>query len=183
MKTKGYVANLSRGTRVRLIGVEQHPKRGGECTIIEILPNPSQKSEHQWYDVRFDDASIGRFLEKHLVETSIIPLQEWGDFFADFSRRHESWLVEMETVDRETSEETASRALRLKSITLEDRMIIIVGEDEDDMISQLIRNPSRVLLIQGKGKREEGIEIDSDRHLVILRLREGVLPEAVGGAA
>jgi len=68
-----YLANLARGTRVRLIGTGRHPKRSDQCTVIRVLPNPSNQSEHQWYDVRFDDDSFGRFLEKHLVETRSCP--------------------------------------------------------------------------------------------------------------
>jgi hypothetical protein len=84
-----------------------------------VLPNPSNQSEHQRYDVRFDDDSFGRFPERHLVETRLIPQQEWLDFFDSFSHRHENWIVYMETFDRETSEQTGSRTLRLKSITTE----------------------------------------------------------------
>jgi hypothetical protein len=66
MKTSGYVPNLSYGARVRFIG-KDHPKSGQQCTIIGILPNPSRRAENQWYDVRFDDYSTGRFLERYLV--------------------------------------------------------------------------------------------------------------------
>jgi Family of unknown function (DUF5335) len=183
MKREAYVANLQRGSRVRLIGMGHHPKRGDECKVIRILPNPSQKPEHQWYDVQFDDSSIGRFLEKYLVETRLIPPQEWTGFFESFSRRHENWIVYMETFDRETSEQTASRRLRLKSITTEGPMIIIVGEDDLNEVSQLVRAPSRILLTQSKAGADEGIEIDSDKNLLVLRFRAAVLPEMVDSVA
>jgi hypothetical protein len=183
MKAQKYVANLALGTRVRLIGLGHHPKRGDECTVIRILPNPSLKPEHQWYDVRFDDDSFGRFLEKYLVETRLIPEQEWPDFFEGFGRRHEDWIVYMETFDRETSEQTGSRTLRLKSITTEGRMIVIVGEDDLNEVSQLVRTPSRVLLTQSSAGADEGIEIDADKSLLVLRFRSAVLPEVVDGVA
>jgi hypothetical protein len=56
---------MSFGTRVRLI--RDDPKNGQHCTIIRTLPNPSKRPENQWYDVRFDDYSMGRFLERYLV--------------------------------------------------------------------------------------------------------------------
>ena len=178
-----FFANLARGTRVRLIGMGRHPKRGDQCTVIRILPNPSNQSEHQWYDVRFDDDSFGRFLEKYLVETRLIPEQQWPDFFESFSRRHENWIVYMETFDRETSEQTGSRILRLKSITTEGGMIVIVAEDDINEVSQLVRTPTRVLLTQSKAGADEGIEIDADKSLLVLRFRSAALPEVVDGVA
>jgi hypothetical protein len=65
MNTSKYAPNLSRGTRVRLIG--HHRKNDQQCTIIDALPNPSKRLENQWYDVRFDDHTTGRFLERYLV--------------------------------------------------------------------------------------------------------------------
>ena len=183
MDVEKYVANLSLGTRVRLIGLGRHPRHGDECTIIAILPNPSQASEHQWYDVRFEDGIYGRFLEKYLVETQEIPQKDWPEFFEGFSRRHESWIVYMEIFDRETSEQIGSRTLHLKSITAEDGMIVIVGEDEVNEISQLVRGPSRVLLTKSRGGGDEGIEIDSEKILLVLRFRSVVLPETVDGVA
>jgi hypothetical protein len=61
-----YVANFTCGSRVLLIE-KAHPRSGQQGIIIRILPNPSGRPENQWYDVRFADFSIGRFLEKYLV--------------------------------------------------------------------------------------------------------------------
>jgi len=73
MNARKYIPDLVRGSRVRLAAPWHHPKRDQQCTILDPLPNPSQQAEHQWYDVRFDDGSIGRFLQKHLVAV-IAPL-------------------------------------------------------------------------------------------------------------
>lgn len=181
MKNSKYVASLVRGDRVRLIGLGHHPKYGGECSIIGILPNPSQKSEHQWYDVRFDDGTYGRFLEKSLMQTREVPAQEWKEFFESFSRRHQDWIVHMEVFDRTTAEQTLSRLLHLKSISSEGPMIVIVGEDDTNELSQLVRAPSRVLLTQDKTGADEGIEIDSEKSLLVLRFRAPVLAETVDG--
>jgi hypothetical protein len=59
---------LSCGMRVRFMGQANNPKTGQHCTIIRILPNPSSRPQSQWYDVRFDDDSIGRYLTRYLVE-------------------------------------------------------------------------------------------------------------------
>lgn len=66
-----YKYNLAAGSRVLFTGREGDARDGKPCTILGALPNPSQRSEHQWYDVRFDDYTLGRFLERFLrAETS-----------------------------------------------------------------------------------------------------------------
>ena len=67
MKMSECVAYLQYGDRVRFVGIGDHPDTGRECTIIRVLPNPSGRYEHQWYDVKFDDASMGRYLGKYLL--------------------------------------------------------------------------------------------------------------------
>lgn len=66
MPAQKYISNLVAGSRVLFTGREGNARNGKPCTILAALPNPSQRSEHQWYDVRFDDQSFGRFLEKFL---------------------------------------------------------------------------------------------------------------------
>jgi hypothetical protein len=67
MRNSGYVPNLPDGAEVRLTGLTQHTRNGEQGTIIHILPNPSLRPQNQWYDVRFRDGSIGRFLERNLT--------------------------------------------------------------------------------------------------------------------
>ena len=69
MSTSEYFPNLPRGIPVRLIA--DHPKNGQQCTIIGALPNPSKLAKNQWYDVRFDDYSMGRFVERYLVPVAV----------------------------------------------------------------------------------------------------------------
>jgi hypothetical protein len=67
MRKPAYVPNLSEGAEVRLTGLTQHARNGEQGTIIHILPDPSLRAQNQWYDVRFRDGSIGRFLERNLT--------------------------------------------------------------------------------------------------------------------
>lgn len=52
-------------TRVRLYQPD-HLQNLHTGVILRALPNPSMKAEHQWYDVRFDNGSLGRFLRHFL---------------------------------------------------------------------------------------------------------------------
>ena len=165
------------------------------------------------------------------MPTHEIPMKEWGDFFESFSRRHEDWLVQLETFNSENAQQLCSQNLRLKSITAEPggrsphkpdgaqpsrkaggrasptrsasaiarslkrgrshlekenarkKMIVIVGEGETTEISHLIRKPSRVVLTTNDVGADEGLEINSDNALVVIRFRSAILPELVDGVA
>lgn len=58
---------LPNGERVVLTVKDHHAKDGQSCIVIGALPNPSGRPENQWYDVRFDDNSLGRFPGRHLA--------------------------------------------------------------------------------------------------------------------
>ena len=59
-KTPTYVPELPQGSRVRVVrGIG--PTSVLTATVIRALPNPSQRPENQWYDVKFSDGKLGRF--------------------------------------------------------------------------------------------------------------------------
>jgi hypothetical protein len=70
MRVVKYKPNLADGTRAFFKGKQQDRRNGQHCTVFAALPNPSQRSENQWYDVRFDDQSLGRFCERYLQAVS-----------------------------------------------------------------------------------------------------------------
>jgi hypothetical protein len=59
-KTPPYEPQLQMGSRVRVVrGIG--PSTTLTATVIRALPNPSQRTENQWYDVKFNDGKLGRF--------------------------------------------------------------------------------------------------------------------------
>jgi len=72
MESIPYHASLQERMRV-LLAYDKHSHNQKTATVMHVLPNPSQASRHQWYDVRFDDGIWGRFLERHLQ--SIPPVE------------------------------------------------------------------------------------------------------------
>jgi hypothetical protein len=59
-KIQVYVPELRLGSRVRVVrGIGPHSIL--TATVIRALPNPSQRHENQWYDVKFDEGKLGRF--------------------------------------------------------------------------------------------------------------------------
>jgi hypothetical protein len=65
MKNSGRGPALAERTRVRLVK-SGHPENARAARVLGALPNPSGRTQNQWYDVRFDDGVYGRFLECYL---------------------------------------------------------------------------------------------------------------------
>jgi hypothetical protein len=194
MKNFPYVSHFSYGDRVRLTGLDGHLKKGEPCTIIYVLPNPSKKPEHQWYDVRFEDGSIGRFLERYIAGKASehqqipreIPLNEWSLFFDTFTGQHENWLVRLQTFNPANAQQLSTESLRLKSISanLADSLsplIVIAGESESSDVTHVVRKPSRVVVTQSETGADEGVDILSENLHVVIRFRAVILPELVNG--
>jgi hypothetical protein len=57
------------GSRVVLTG-SHLPKNSQFCTIVRVLQNPSGRPENQWYDVKFDDNTVGRFVARYLAHVN-----------------------------------------------------------------------------------------------------------------
>ena len=60
-----YVPKIPCGAEVRLIE-GHHRSPGRRARVIAALMNPSKRGEHQWYDVRFDNGTLGRFREAEI---------------------------------------------------------------------------------------------------------------------
>jgi len=71
MESTSYRSSFLEGTRVLLV-YDKHQQHQTTATVISVLPNPSRMPAHQWYDIRFDNGTWGRFLERHL---QIIPTE------------------------------------------------------------------------------------------------------------
>ena len=67
-----YRPSFLEGSRVSLVK-SGHSQNTRPAAVLRTLPNPSQRAEHQWYDVRFDSGVYGRFLERYLE-----PVDETG---------------------------------------------------------------------------------------------------------
>jgi len=193
MKNFPYVSHFSYGDRVRLTGEDQ-PQNGEPCTIIFVLPNPSKKPEHQWYDVRFEDGSIGRFLEKNIAGKAAehqhipreIPVNEWTRVFETFTGQHENWLVRMQTFNPAHAQQLSTESLRLKSISANfadpaSPVIAIAGESESSDVSHIVRRPSHVVLTQNEAGADEGVDILSENLHIVIRFGTVILPELVDG--
>jgi hypothetical protein len=72
MESTMYHPSLQEGMRVLLVH-DKHRQHQSTATVVNVLPNPSRLPVHQWYDIRFDNGTWGRFLERHLQGIPVEP--------------------------------------------------------------------------------------------------------------
>jgi hypothetical protein len=119
------------------------------------------------------------------MPTQEILRDEWAQYFEEFSRRHQGWLVTVEILALDIGDQVQVRNLPLEGITVatndEDEMTIIAGRRPDARISHTICAPLRVWIKQNEQGADEALEIESRTGAVLVRFRSAVLPEMVDG--
>ena len=122
------------------------------------------------------------------MKTQEIPKDEWTGFFDSFSRKHEGWIVNLETLRPENGAQVEERGVTLEGITDEwdeiegNTIIIMTGVKSDDHITHSITRPTHVSLEQTDEGADAALAIDSgDGETTLLRFRFPILPEMVDG--
>ena len=118
-----------------------------------------------------------------------IPKEEWPKFFDSFSRRHEGWLVTLESFGAEFgAAQIQETELAFEGIVDEwdeihgNQIVIMVGRKPDDHITHSISRPTQVSLEQTDGGADVALAIKSaDGVMALLRFRSPMLPEMVDG--
>ena len=117
-----------------------------------------------------------------------IPQTEWSEFLEAFSRRHEHWLVTIETHDLKTGETVASRFTPLQSIQLdlEDQKnprINVTARSGEKEIKHILFRPSELILdVSGEGN-DKAIRVVSVNTVTTVRFRVAASPELLDGVA
>ena len=117
-----------------------------------------------------------------------IPQTEWNEFLKAFSRRHEHWLVTIETHDLKTGETVASRFTPLQSIQLDledqknPRINVTVRSDEKE-IKHILFRPSEVTLDVADDGNDKAIRVVSLNTVTTVRFRVAASPELLDGVA
>ena len=105
-----------------------------------------------------------------------IPPKVWKGFLETFSERHAGWLVQVETHDRQTDENVASRISALHSIELDDedeknpRINVTVLYDTKQLKYILFR-PSQMSLHISEQDGDDSLEISSLNTDTTIRMR------------
>ena len=116
-----------------------------------------------------------------------IPQTEWNEFLKGFSRRHEHWLVTIETHDLKTGETVASRFTPLQSIELDledqknPRINVTVRSDEKE-VKHILFRPSELSLVSDDDN-DQAIRVVSLNTVTTVRFRVAASPELLDGVA
>src|SRR5437762_11958858 len=103
-----------------------------------------------------------------------IPKTEWSEFLKAFTRRHEHWLVKIETHDVKTGENVASRFVPLQSIQLDledqknPRINVTVRSDQKE-IKHILFRPSDLMLEVSEDGNDKAIRIVSVNTVTTVR--------------
>ena len=117
-----------------------------------------------------------------------IPQAEWSEFLKAFSRRHEHWLVTIETNDLKTGETVASRFMPLQSVQLDledqknPRINVTVRSDEKE-IKHILFRPSELILDVSDDGNDKAIRVVSLNTVTTVRFRVAASPELLDGVA
>ena len=117
-----------------------------------------------------------------------IPQAEWSGFLKAFTRRHEHWLVTIETNDLKTGETVASRFMPLQSVQLDledqknPRINVTVRSDEKE-IKHIFFRPSELILDVSDDGNEKAIRVTSLNTVTTIRFRVAASPELLDGVA
>ena len=124
------------------------------------------------------------------MRTKEIQKKEWTEFFDNFSRKHEGWVVNLEIFGNEIGAQVEERELALEGITDEwdekegNTITIMTGGKPDDHITHSITRPTQVSLEQTDEGADAALAIKSgDGVTTLLRFRSAVLPEMVDAVA
>ena len=124
------------------------------------------------------------------MRTQEIPKKEWTEFFDNFSRKHEGWLVSLEIFGPEIGAQVEERELALEGITAAldqtegNTIMIMTGIKPNDHITHSVTGPTSVSLEQTDEGADAALAIKSEDGLTtLLRFRSAVLPEMVDAIA
>ena len=116
------------------------------------------------------------------MQTQEIPREQWTRFFDDFSKKHESWIVNWEVLGRDLGDQEKTSRLPLVGISADlkgrtPRIDVMVGGRLDAHVTQIIEMPKRVWFKEPEQPGHEAIEIESDDGRVTLLTFNHIDPE------
>jgi Family of unknown function (DUF5335) len=113
-----------------------------------------------------------------------IPREEWSEFLAGFSRRHEGWLVSVRFLSPAVGWMVESHQLALQGVSSDregSSISVHLGASPGPHVGHVISRPRDVWVEEEEGV-EKGVEVESaDGTKMLLEFRIAVPPEMVDG--
>jgi Family of unknown function (DUF5335) len=115
-----------------------------------------------------------------------VPRSEWFNFFQEFTRRHDGWLVTVRVLDPRFGSQVEARDMPLEGIVsaadASGPISIHVGSSLERHLEHEIAEPKQVWVELSEEGAEEALEIESGEGTrTILQFRAAGLPETVDG--
>lgn len=122
------------------------------------------------------------------MKTKEILRSDWREFFDSFSRKHEGWLVTLETFGSDIGAQVEERELAFEGIVTDydgeqgDKIAIMTGVATDTHITHSISHPTQVSLEQTDDGADVALAIKAANDTTtLLTFRVAILPEFVDG--
>jgi hypothetical protein len=121
------------------------------------------------------------------MNTKEIPRQDWTQFFDQFSKEHQKWIVTVEVLGRDIGAQEEVTRLPLGGISAEVKpakttIEIIAGHrdaEPEKHVTRIIEAPKRVLFKQPEEPGDEAIDVESeDGHMTLVTFAR-IPPEQV----
>jgi hypothetical protein len=106
-----------------------------------------------------------------------IPRDDWREFFDAFSREHEGWIVNVDSVGENVGDELEVNGKPLKGISADvkavrEHIAVTVGTGPADEVTHIIYDPERVRFSETGDGGSAGFEIEAaDGEQAIVQLR------------
>ena len=113
---------------------------------------------------------------KETVSGINIPRGEWSSFLDTFSRRHHSWLVQLETYDLVTREKVVSLEMPLQSIELDledekNPRINVTVQLDNKVIKHILFLPAQLVLQSSDNEGEQALHVETVNTETTVRFR------------
>jgi hypothetical protein len=110
------------------------------------------------------------------ISSTNIPKAEWSNFLRTFSKRHQGWLVQLETHDRVTGERVISPEMLLQSIELDledpnNSRINVSVQFDNKVVKHILFLPSELCENSLGNSRQVWLRVETVNTETTVRLR------------
>jgi Family of unknown function (DUF5335) len=106
------------------------------------------------------------------MSSTEIPREQWINFFDNFSKQHQGWIVTWEVLGRDIGDQEKTTRLPLVGISADKgpkpRIDIIVGGRLDAHVTQIIETPKHIRFKEPDQPGHEAIEVETEDGRVTL---------------
>lgn len=118
--------------------------------------------------------------------TKEIAQSDWAQFFNNFSRQHEGWMVTLEMFGSGIGAQIEDGDLGFEGIVADangKEIAVMIGTKADEHVTHTIEHPKSVKVEQTDEGIPVAVAINSEERTTIVKFRAVELPQFVNGVA